>query len=311
MHPQLQSRVIDLLSGHAEGQAPVQTIVTTHSPHIAASVPVNRLIMVACGRTYALRPDQTMLDASDYAFLSRFLDATKANLFFARAVAVVEGDAEVLLLPALASALGLSFSGSGVSIVNVGHVGLFRYSRILQRKDKAVVPVRVACIADMDLAPDAADDDMGKKLKRWGALTETQRAERIADKCADDDGAVATFVSDRWTFEYDLALASWTMATIMHQAVTAADQPGWPTDQDLTATDEAAAKEVEGWRDEGWSLEQAALQIYRPLRVDGVSKAITAQHVARLLKVRKTLSASELPTYLVEAITYLCRDRVS
>ena len=311
MHPQLQSRVVDLLNDHAEADPSVQTIVTTHSPHIASSVPVAQLIIVARGRTFPLRPGQTMLDSSDYAFLTRFLDATKANLFFARGVAIVEGDAEVLLLPALASALGCSFSVSGVSIVNVGHVGLFRYSRILQRKDRAVIPVRVACIADMDLAPDAADDEMGKQLKRWGALTHAQRAKRTARKCADDGGAVKTFVSDRWTFEYDLALASWTMATLMHQAVTAAKQPGWPTEQDLAATDEAAAKEVLNWHGEGWSLEKAALEIYRPLRVDGVSKAITAQHAARILKTIKKLSAADLPAYLVAAITYLCQDRPS
>lgn len=35
---------------------------------------------------------------ADYNFLERFLDATKANLFFARGVIMVEGDAENLLI---------------------------------------------------------------------------------------------------------------------------------------------------------------------------------------------------------------------
>src|SRR3546814_4429225 len=60
---------------------------------------------------------------SDYAFLRRFLDVTKANLFFARAVLIVEGEAENILLPAIAELLGRPLSKYGVSIVNVGHRG--------------------------------------------------------------------------------------------------------------------------------------------------------------------------------------------
>ncbi|WP_264801948.1 ATP-binding protein [Acetobacter nitrogenifigens] len=39
-------------------------------------------------------PEHTLLAPDDYAFLERFLDATEANLFFARGVIIVEGDAE-------------------------------------------------------------------------------------------------------------------------------------------------------------------------------------------------------------------------
>jgi putative ATP-dependent endonuclease of OLD family len=44
----------------------------------------------------------------DYDFLYRFLDATKANLFFARGVLLVEGDAENLLIPTIAKGLTLN-----------------------------------------------------------------------------------------------------------------------------------------------------------------------------------------------------------
>ena len=39
-----------------------------------------------------------------------------------------------ILLPSLAQACGRSFSKHGVSIVNVGHTGLYHYARILQRE---------------------------------------------------------------------------------------------------------------------------------------------------------------------------------
>ena len=80
---------------------------------------------------------------------------------------MVEGDAEAVLLPALATCPGHSSAETGVSVVNVGSVGLFRYSRIFQREDTTLPPIRVACITDTDLAPDGADKDMTKQLTRW------------------------------------------------------------------------------------------------------------------------------------------------
>ncbi|WP_461800421.1 TOPRIM nucleotidyl transferase/hydrolase domain-containing protein, partial [Lactococcus lactis] len=50
----------------------------------------------------------------DYIFLERYLDATKANLFFARNVMIVEGPGEALLLPTLSRLLGRDFVDFGV-----------------------------------------------------------------------------------------------------------------------------------------------------------------------------------------------------
>ena len=63
---------------------------------------------------------------------------SKANLFFARGVLIVEGDAENILLPTIARLAGSDLTAHGVSIVNVGGVGLRRYARIFRRKDTAV-----------------------------------------------------------------------------------------------------------------------------------------------------------------------------
>ena len=41
-------------------------------------------------------------------FLERFLDVTKANLFFAKGVIMVEGWAEEILIPALAKKLKIT-----------------------------------------------------------------------------------------------------------------------------------------------------------------------------------------------------------
>lgn len=60
-----------------------------------------------------LRKEKTKLSASDYRFLERFLDVTKANLFLARAVLIVEGDAENILLPVILEKLRISTAEQG------------------------------------------------------------------------------------------------------------------------------------------------------------------------------------------------------
>jgi putative ATP-dependent endonuclease of the OLD family len=231
-------------------RARVQVLFTTHSPNLASKVDLESMILVSNKRCYPLSSDQTRLDPTDYAFLKRFLDSTKANLFFARGVMIVEGDAENLLLPIIAEKLGRPFTKYGVSVVNVGHRGLFRYARILQRRDDETVPIRVACIADLDLVPAAAGyaktkkvecvelgdtspedeyvseaaPDQGKTEKAAGdegAGDDEEQADtaevRSARLKARDGGAVRTFVSPSWTLEHDLALGG--LAREVHIAI--------------------------------------------------------------------------------------------
>jgi putative ATP-dependent endonuclease of OLD family len=313
LHPQLQTRIMDLLRDRADvakttGTPPVQVILTTHSPNLASAIPVEHLTLVARGSTFRLAPGLTRLDEGDYAFLTRFLDVTKANLFFARGVAVVEGDAEAIVLPALAQAVGKSFNECGVSVVGVGGVGLFRYSRIFQREGKQI-PVAVACIRDRDLVPAGTSAEMRKKLKCSAEMTKEEIDNHVAGLKDGDDGHVRTFVSDHWTLEYDLAAASWTMATLMHQAVRAAvaSKTTWPTADKLADLDRSARDEVTEWRENDVSLEKAALNIYEPLRMGRGSKPIAAHHAARLLRTT-SVTEDDLPPYLVAAFAYLCSE---
>ncbi len=151
----------------------------------------------------------------------------RLGLFFAKGLLVVEGDAEAILLPSLARRLGKDLTKHGVSIINVGGVGLRRYSKILQRKDasEGEITVPTACITDMDVMPDCAPEILGlkgvkssvwpdKADRRWRAMkdfgsTPSDRENALKehrDKRTESDGqCVRTFVADHWTLEYDLA----------------------------------------------------------------------------------------------------------
>jgi putative ATP-dependent endonuclease of the OLD family len=105
LHPQRQLRLMQFLqqqvnAERADGQS-IQIFLTTHSPNLASTIKLDNIVLLQRGKAYPLSFGRTMLDAGDYAFLERFLDVTKANLFFARGVLIVEGDAENILLPTL------------------------------------------------------------------------------------------------------------------------------------------------------------------------------------------------------------------
>jgi putative ATP-dependent endonuclease of OLD family len=222
LHAQRQLRVMKFMQKllSREGNI-VQVILSTHSPNLASAIDLGNIVIIRKGRAFSLAYGQTELEASDYRFLQRFLDVTKANLFFARGVMIVEGDSENLLIPTLAKILGKDFTTYGVSIVNVGGVGLRRYARIFQRKNIVngpLIDVPVACVTDMDVMPNCAPLILGKVVdgddwpstsaRRWRAKRDIVNLE--ANRTAKRDKAmgqfVKTFVSDEWTLEYDLAL---------------------------------------------------------------------------------------------------------
>lgn len=154
LHPQSQINLIDFLNKESE-KLGIQSIITTHSNSLASKVDLNNLIICKNGKAFSLRKGETKLNAGDYEFLRRFLDDTKANLFFANGVIMVEGDAENLFLPTFAEFIGIPLHKHGISIVNVGSTALLRYAKIFLRADDAtgVLDIPVAVVTDLDIKP--------------------------------------------------------------------------------------------------------------------------------------------------------------
>lgn len=340
LHPQRQLRLMGFLSSAAAGEVresprAVQVILSTHSPNLASAIPLKNLVILEGGHVYPLAAGQTKLGTSDYRFLERFLDVTKANLFFAHGVIVVEGDAEALLFPTLARLLGTDLTEHGVSVVNVGGTGLRRFSRIFQRSDDASPPVSVpvACVADMDVMPNCApailglvtgDDDerWSSSKRRWKAERDFGDDEKSQQQALDErrehlrasDGqSVRTFIADHWTLEYDLAFCG--LAEEVYVAASMAKNDGAITEEKETAADiEATARAEFKEMAESSGDDRAALcsHVYKLFHSSGASKAIAAQYLASALIAESTKDgfdrvafAGKLPRYIVEAIAHV------
>ncbi len=316
LHPQLQERVQRLLERSAtkpeDGKRRVQVVMTTHSPSLASGADIAGMTLVHRAQLFSLAHGKTKLKKTDYEFLRRFIDATKANLFFARGVVIVEGAAESILLPAIAEACSKSFSDHGISIVNVGSVGLYHYARILQREDESVkIPIPVVCITDRDIAPDAAKA-FAKKKRFESDYTPAEIATLVKTKEARAEGGnTVVSVSDHWTFEFDLA--RYGCAELMFLAIQLAKKAK-SHGESLDEADEAVAlaDAKTSWatlKAKGLGAEALACLIYQPLVDQEASKAVTAQYAAQLLGTGDFGSGealfNELPPYLQRALTHV------
>lgn len=330
LHPQRQHLLIDFLKQKAivdqSAEHGLQVIMTTHSPSLASSLKLENLVLVHGGRAFPMGPEHTLLQPADYAFLERFLDATKANLFFARGVIIVEGDAENILLPTLARLIGRDLARHGVSVVNVGGTGLGRYGRIFQRgaaEEQGALDVPVACITDMDVMPDCAPAILkllkpdgtvpAMKDRKWRYAGDFDVA-GLADLRARIDAratgqSVRTFVADAWTLEYDLAHFGLGREVWIAASLAAADDrihAGTTTVVKICCQAMRSYPAIAALDPEARST-----SVYAKFR-SGASKAIAAQYLAALLDrsvarrrfTVETLRAA-MPAYVVAAIDYV------
>ena len=319
LHPQLQERVMDLLKDYSDARHAdrrVQVILTTHSPSLVSTARIEDMTLTHKAQVFPLAVGKTKLKRTDYSFLRRFIDATKANLFFARGVMMVEGPAEAILLPAIAEMCGRSFSKHGVSMVNVGHTGLYHYARILQREGSgADIPIPVVCLTDRDIVPDAAKSYVSTpaKGKRFDSDYSPAEVAMLVQNKKDraEGGKTIVCVSDRWTLEYDLA--RYGCAELMYLAITLAVKAK-SRDERLDEQDEvdtlAAAKA--SWavlNAAGHTPDELASIIYRPLKESEASKAIAAQYAAHLVCTgaygEGNALFTKLPSYLQTALAHL------
>ena len=151
LHPQLQVLLLRHLADVArdpEGNE-VQVIASSHSPILASQAPIDSVVSVheVDGGVSAFSVCSITIDDGIKKKLQRYLDATRAELFFARRILMVEGITEALLLPVLAKILGGSLKESSVTVLNVDGINFNAFIPLLGAEG---VGVPVVILADGD-----------------------------------------------------------------------------------------------------------------------------------------------------------------
>tara|TARA_R110002073_G_scaffold120232_2_gene262051 strand:+ start:2262 stop:4214 length:1953 start_codon:yes stop_codon:yes gene_type:complete len=321
LHPQLQMKLLKFIRDEysAQEDPKLQTFLSTHSPNLASKAPLESIILLKGGQIFPMRKGETGLNKDDYVFLEKFLDVTKANLFFAKAVLIVEGDAENVLLPTIAALLGRPFEDYGVSVVNVGSTANMRYVKVFLRNEKSPeLPIKVASVRDLDLWPHQANEDtfpnVGfKRLKdrnhhywlphehegeRIGTDPQHKKAslQKLAVKRTGYDEIVTSpqnirvFVSEEWTFEYCLIRCG--LATEIYKIITGSsdgyeDLPNDEVERAIAIYGMVEEK-ASGKTDVAYRLSEIITGAYKPLGNREALRAI-------------------IPDYILDAIEYVTK----
>lgn len=332
LHPQAQLRLIGALDD-ALVKNNSQFILTTHSTTLASKVKLENLILCYEGKAYSLAADRTKLEKEDYAFLERFLDATKANLFFAKGVILVEGDAENILIPTIAEIIDRPLHRYGVSIVNVGSTAFLRYAKIFHRSGEGTLPIKVSIVTDMDIEQVEENGEIVKvkhkkeyySLEEVEGIISTTKAE-IEGYFNSSNDCIKTFISPLWTMEYDLSLGK--LRNYMNRAVSIAQlinsrnkRKDFSSISEKEETDrkKSADTDLVSWEEEGLNDKMQAYKIYKRLKNGSASKAVAAQWLARILKeelatdqekevlIKKILKTDIHVKYIIDAICHVTK----
>lgn len=299
LHPQAQMKVLETI----QNQKGTQFIITTHSPNLASKVKMseedhNQVIICKDGKAFPMGPTYTLLNKDDYEFLDHFLDVTKASLFFAKSIILVEGWAEEIILPAIAQGMGKDLTAHEVSIINVGSTAYMRYAKVFMRRNQESMGCKVSIVTDLDVRP---NDDDGQ----FDAAKEEEKRIKITEKVDTTNYPdVSWHIAEHWTLEWCLN-ESGKFGDLFKEAVSKVH----------TRTD-AFKKENGQFKTEGFRTELT--NRLRKYKIDGEGKHVAATQLekveiayqfARLLKgavIDYENFDGDSAKYLVDAINHVC-----
>jgi putative ATP-dependent endonuclease of OLD family len=290
LHPQLQRMLFRYFLGRGHS-----VLVTTHSPNIVSVAPLQSLVLLRNlgDQTAAFTWRNLGLTEQERDDLQRYLDVTRGELFFARAVVFVEGPAEEFIIPAFANAyleansLGSSLDDFGISVCSVNGTDFRPFRKLLSPAGLATPNV---VITDGD--PFESNGDVKKSgLKRGVHLVyaDEQRTaiQRMLDDGQPDEAATALaeqgiFVGEH-TLELDL-LSS--LADEMKAAYTELRNSTQASGRFDAAVDRAL-----------FAYEEAIAQVLS--RIEGIGKGRFAQRLASKIKDQAP------PVYIQQAIEFI------
>lgn len=314
LHTQSQIRLVEYLQDESENSN-LQLLLTTHSTALASKVKLENLFICNNNQVFSMSSQNTELLKGDYLFLERFLDNTKADMFFSQGVIMVEGDAENLIIPSLSRIIGKPLSQYGVTVLNVGSTAFLRYSRIFRRKNKkeGLFNIPVACITDLDINTEEYIE--GNNLSE--IFYEKRKEKTSVIKTRLEDQTVKAFVAPFWTLEHDIALSGLRplliKAVLTAKKIQNSDLYGLTEKKNQSVEEETKTLEAM-WKEKNYNDFQVAFYIYKEMinkETNKISKAIIGQCFAKLLdeyqdkdELKILIEKDEKIKYLVDAINY-------
>ena len=244
LHPNMQYKFLKFLNENKENEVR-QIFITSHSPNITAAVNLDDIIVLYKdnyevkvaypGRVFG----NTKEDIISKNYVQRFIDVTKADIFFAKSLILVEGIAEQLLLPEFAKILACDLTDAHVSIVNIGGRYFEHFLKLFNTsKSEYAIKKKIACITDLD--PVRRKKEKNSKWKSCLPIAINCEAanyeynicsNNVVDKyCGRNINDIVRVYSQNkntgCTFEYELILCNPTVSELITDSVSNAAELG-------------------------------------------------------------------------------------
>lgn len=253
VHNHIQKTLFD--NYHFEN---TQVFVTTHSTQISSVSRIRSMNILLKDdlKTIVCKPSKNLKD-DECRKIERYLDATRSNLLFAKGVILVEGDAELILIPTIfKKVFGLSLDEIGISIINMSSAFFQHVAKLF---DNNRIQRKCAIITDLDhsikkLPNDPKTDTDVQKKYRSSQKKGVERKALLDEFCSDNDWlspfyAEHTFEID--TFKDNLCLIKESLNEVYSQSykITEYENKLESTNQEevYEAILKIAKKEGKGW----------------------------------------------------------------
>jgi putative ATP-dependent endonuclease of OLD family len=291
LHPHLQRCVFGSflasrhgLTNRSGDPLKATVLLTTHSPHIVSISPVESLLLLRHstpdGCSVAVSAAEIDLSTEEHADIERYLDVTRGEIVFARGVILVEGEAEMFLVPALAKRLGHDLDRLGITVCSIGGTHFLPYIKLLGPKG---LQIPFAVVTDED---PTATGKLG--VSRLRKLVEYL----LPDATADNEEEVLSLAKERGLYltEHTFEVAMWKAgrrASLRNAFL------------DLVTSSKARERAKKDWKDEAENVDFA--QMLRD--IEGlVGKGRFAQRwAARII----TTTTNQCPASVREAIDHV------
>jgi len=273
LHPQLQHTLYTSLANKH-----FQTIITSHSTHITSQSPINSIIVLTNNGTAATATcspsSGANLSLNETEDLNRFLDATKSTLLYARKLVLVEGPAELFLIPALVkSVMGIDLESHGISLIPIYGKHFTVYAKLFK---KGVIEKKCAIITDNDMKPEDLGDDIAE------------------ENCISDHGLEK--LESRF-------LKVFSCATTFERALTNSNTLQMIAETTKECGYTRTTAKIEEFIDNGIDLDAEALNTLRTIVLSSAKRCgkarfsqIASKHVSK---------ATHVPTYISQAINWI------
>lgn len=158
LHPAMQYKFLQFLQDNKSNGHVRQIFMTSHSTQIASAVKIDDLICltsstigeISVGYPRMIYKMDNDDDVMSKQYVQKFLDATRADMFFANKLIFVEGIAEELLLPVFAKYMNKNLTDEHVLIVNMGGRYFNHFLKLFDANNPYTINKKIVCLTDID-----------------------------------------------------------------------------------------------------------------------------------------------------------------